>query len=139
MHKTAYDMRISDWSSDVCSSDLREADGIPAPGTRWMSRAGADLLGARVGDAVSIGQSRLRLAALVVQEPDAAMDYFNVAPKVFLNLADLSATGLVQEGSRVRYRLVVAGDAAAVRSDEHTPELQSLMRTSHAALCAKQK
>src|SRR3546814_15121997 len=76
-----------------------------------MSRAGADLLGARVGDAVSIGQSRLRLAALVVQEPDAAMDYFNVAPNVFLTLADLSATGLVQEGSRVRYRLVVSGGA----------------------------
>lgn len=92
----------------------REAEGIPAPGTLWMSRAGADLLGARIGDAVSIGQSRLALAALVVQEPDAAMDYFNVAPKVFLNLADLPATGLVQEGSRVRYRLVVAGDAAAV-------------------------
>src|SRR3546814_15688007 len=78
-----------------------------------MSRAGAGLLGARIGDAVSIGQSRLRLAALVVQEPDAAMDYFNVAPKVFLNLADLPATGVVQEGSRVRYRLVVAGDALA--------------------------
>ncbi|GAA3924983.1 ABC transporter permease [Luteimonas lutimaris] len=91
-----------------------EADGIPARGTLWMSRAGADLLGARLGDAVSIGQSRLTLAALVVQEPDAAMDYFNVAPKVFLNLADLPATQLVQEGSRVRYRLVVAGDAAAV-------------------------
>src|SRR3546814_11455339 len=89
----------------------READGIPAPGTLWMSRAGADQLGARVGDAVSIGQSRLRLAALVVQEPDAAMDYSNVAPKVFLNLADLPATGLVQEGSRVTYRLVVAGAA----------------------------
>src|SRR3546814_20793508 len=73
-----------------------------------MSRAGADLLSARIGDAVSIGQSRLTLAALVVQEPDAAMDYFNVAPKVFLNLADLPATELVQEGSRVRYRLVVA-------------------------------
>src|SRR3546814_2992283 len=113
-----------------------------------MSRAGADQLGARVGDAVSIGQSRLRLAALVVQEPDAAMDYFNVAPKVFLNLADLSATGLVQEGSRVRYRLVVAGDAAAVerftniakaslgrgqrletiaRTEGHTAGIQSLM------------
>ncbi|MFC3714621.1 ABC transporter permease [Luteimonas soli] len=91
-----------------------QAGGIPAPGTLWMSRAGADLLGARLGDAVSIGQSRLTLAALVVQEPDAAMDYFNVAPKVFLNLADLPGTGLVQEGSRVRYRLVVAGDAAAV-------------------------
>src|SRR5690606_37501692 len=93
---------------------VHDADGIPAPGTLWMSRAGADQLGARIGDAVSIGQSRLTLAALVAQEPDAAMDYFNVAPKVFLNLADLPATGLVQEGSRVRYRLVVAGDAAAV-------------------------
>ena len=58
--------------------------------------------------------SQLRLAALVVQEPDASLDYFDVAPKVFLNLADLPATGLVQEGSRIRYRLVVAGDATAV-------------------------
>src|SRR3546814_6586956 len=110
-------MRISDWSS-TCALPIslhgrflvddargeREADGIPAPGTLWMSRAGADLLGARVGDAVSIGQSRLRLAALVVQEPDAAMDYFNVA-----------------------------------RSEEHTSELQSLMRNSYAVFCLKNK
>ncbi|MBW3550979.1 MAG: FtsX-like permease family protein [Proteobacteria bacterium] len=92
----------------------RVADGIPAPGTLWMSRAGADTLGARPGDTVSIGQAQFTLAALVVQEPDAALDYFNVAPKVFLNLADLPTTGLVQEGSRIRYRLVIAGDAAAV-------------------------
>ncbi len=92
----------------------RDAAGVPAPGTLWMSRAGADTLGARVGDAVDIGTSQLRLAALVVQEPDAALDYFNVAPKVFLNAADLPATGLVQEGSRVRHRLVVAGAPQAV-------------------------
>jgi putative ABC transport system permease protein len=91
-----------------------DADGVPAPGTLWMTRAGADQLGARIGDMVAIGDSRLALAALVVQEPDAAMDYFNVAPKVFLDLDDLPATGLVQEGSRIRYRLVVAGDASAV-------------------------
>src|SRR3546814_17466501 len=90
----------------------READGIPAPGTPWMSRAGADLLGARVGDAVSIGQSRLRRAALVVQDPAAAMDYFTVAPTVCLTLAAFSATGVVPEGRRRRYRLVVGGDGA---------------------------
>lgn len=90
------------------------APGVPATGQVWMSRAGADALGARIGDSVGIGETQLRLAALVTAEPDAALDYFNVAPKVFLNLADLPATGLVQEGSRVRYRLVVAGDAAAV-------------------------
>lgn len=91
-----------------------DARGIPAAGSLWMSQAGAETLGAKLGDVISIGNSQLTLAALVVQEPDAALDYFNVAPKVFLNAADLPATGLVQEGSRIRYRLVVAGDAAGV-------------------------
>lgn len=91
-----------------------DAKGTPARGTLWMSQSGAETLEAKIGDEIGIGDSRLRLAALVVQEPDASMDYFNVAPKVFLNLADVPATGLVQEGSRLGYRLVVAGDAAAV-------------------------
>jgi putative ABC transport system permease protein len=91
-----------------------DAHAVPARGTVWMSRAGADTLGAAIGDSVRLGDASLRLAALVAQEPDASLDYFNVAPKVFLNLADLPATGLVQEGSRVGYRLVVAGNAGAV-------------------------
>src|SRR5688500_11952361 len=92
----------------------RAANAIPQPGTVWMSRAGADTLGAKPGDTVLLGDASLRLVALVTQEPGAGFDYFGVAPKVFLNLADLARTGLVQEGSRVRYRLVVAGQAAAV-------------------------
>ena len=92
----------------------RQADAIPQAGTVWMSRAGAETLDASLGDVIAIGDSRLRLAALVVQEPDASLDYFNVAPKVFLNISDLVATGLVQQGSRIRYRLVIAGDASAV-------------------------
>ncbi|WP_375772471.1 FtsX-like permease family protein [Archangium gephyra] len=91
-----------------------DAAGIPERGSVWMSRAGADALDARLGDLIGVGESRLRLSALVVQEPDAAIDYFNIAPRVFLHLADLPATGLVQEGSRLRYRLVVAGEPDAV-------------------------
>ncbi|WP_342316187.1 FtsX-like permease family protein [Lysobacter sp. FW306-1B-D06B] len=98
----------------------RDAPGVPARGTVWMSRAGADTLGAKLGDEIALGDARLRLAALVVQEPDAALDYFNVAPKVFLNLGDVPSTGLVQEGSRIRYRLVVAGPAAAVETFVNT-------------------
>ncbi len=100
--------RISDATGE------RESTAIPAPGTLWLSRAGADVLGAKLGDQVGIGTSTLRLAALVVQQPDAATDYFNVAPKVFFNLADLAATGLVQPGSRIQYRVIVAGNATAV-------------------------
>ncbi len=87
---------------------------LPAHGSAWMSRAGAVALHAKIGDTLAIGESRLRLDALVLEEPNAALDYFNVAPRVFLNANDLPATGLVQEGSRVTYRLMIAGDASAV-------------------------
>src|SRR5690606_4543815 len=70
----------------------RDAAAVPDPGTLWLSRAGADTLGARIGDSVGIGTREFRLAALVLQEPDASIDYFNVAPKAFLNLADLAST-----------------------------------------------
>ena len=92
----------------------RDAEAVPEPGTAWMSRAGADTLGASVGDTVFLGDRSFLLTALVLQEPDASIDYFNVAPKVFLHLSDLEATGLIQPGSRIRYRLVIAGDANAV-------------------------
>src|SRR5690606_42161237 len=72
-----------------------DAGGVPEPGTLWLGRAGAETLGARVGDTIGIGDARLRLAALVAQEPDAALDYFNVAPKVYLSLDHLAATRLV--------------------------------------------
>ncbi len=91
-----------------------DAQGIPARGEMWLSRAGAQTLGAKVGDVLKLGALELRLSALVTQEPDAALNYFSVAPHVFVNLQDLPGTGLVQEGSRIGYRFVVAGDAAAV-------------------------
>ena len=94
----------------------RAVDGAPAPGTLWLSRAGADALGAKPGDNIGIGGVELRLAALVLQEPDGAIDYFNVAPKVFIALGDLPATGLIQPGSRVGYKLVIAGEAPAVEA-----------------------
>ena len=92
------------------------APSVPRPGTVWLSQAGAQTLGATIGDEVHVGNSALRLVALVTQEPDSALNYFAAGPKVFLNLSDLPATGLEQEGSRITYRLVVAGEPAAVET-----------------------
>jgi len=94
----------------------RDAEGVPAPGSIWLARAGAVAMGVEIGDTIELGTSSFTLSDLVTVEPDAAFDYFDVAPRVFLNLADLPATGLVQEGSRIRYRLFVAGDAADVEA-----------------------
>ncbi len=92
----------------------RRVRGGPAAGTAWLGQDGAARLDARPGDVLGVGDIELRLAAIVVEEPDASIDYFNIAPKVFMNLDDLPATGLVQEGSRIRYRLAVAGPPSAV-------------------------
>ncbi|HET8818325.1 MAG TPA: FtsX-like permease family protein, partial [Xanthomonadaceae bacterium] len=94
----------------------RDAGAVPAPGTAWIARAGAAALDVAVGDTLELGSARFELAALVTAEPDAAFDYFDVAPRVFVNLADLEATGLVQEGSRVGHRLVVAGEPGDVEA-----------------------
>ena len=101
-------------------SGQRELAEGPAPGTVWMTRSGANTLGASLGDTVTLGDSSLRLAALIEQEPDGALDYFNVAPRVVFHLDDLPATGLVQPGSRIAYRLVVAGEPDAVEAFTET-------------------
>ncbi len=102
---------------------VRAEDGVdratqrgPAPGTAWLSVSGAANLDAKVGDQLKVGELQLRLSALIVQQPDASLDYFNAGPRLMLSLADLQKSGLLQEGARVSYRLIVAGDAAAVRA-----------------------
>ena len=89
--------------------------GGPASGTLWLSSDAARKLDVRIGDAVGVGNLRLRYTATLIKEPDAALDYFNVAPKVLIAYTDLAASGLVQDGSRIQYRMVVAGDAGAVK------------------------
>jgi putative ABC transport system permease protein len=47
--------------------------------------------------------------AVVTQEPDAAISFLNSGPRIIVNEADIEATGLVQPGSRIGYRLQLAG------------------------------
>ncbi|GAB3341054.1 ABC transporter permease [Marilutibacter aestuarii] len=103
----------------------RRVEGGPGAGTAWLSQDGAARLDAAPGDILGVGDIELRLAGIVVEEPDASIDYFNIAPKVFMSLDDLAATGLVQEGSRIRYRLAVAGTPSAV--DAFTTAVEPLM------------
>jgi putative ABC transport system permease protein len=100
---------------DGAGAAVRKVQGGPAAGTLWLSADAARKLGVRIGEKVGVGNLQLRYAATLLREPDAALDYFNVAPKVLIAYADLDASGLVQNGSRIQYRMVVAGDAPAVK------------------------
>src|SRR3546814_7920144 len=103
--KTAYEMRISDWSSDVCSSDLERRAHAEVL-DQWHSLVDIAEIAASAGVRVSVVQASSR------------QDH------------------LVRNG--IEYHFVdVAGSRD--RSEEHTSELQSLMRISYAVFCLKKK
>src|SRR3546814_4365726 len=118
---TAYELRISDWSSDVCSSDLQ---------------AGAPLLPAIDLDANSgVTKSSYNMGMPKEFVPKGWLGTGRVA----LNFGfDLDLLG------RNRAALAAATSEARAaeidaRSEEHTSELQSLMRISYAVFCLKKK
>jgi putative ABC transport system permease protein len=88
--------------------------GIPQPGTVWVDERLLARLNLTIGDEVGLGQRRLRIAAEVVEDPETSVGFLNLGPRLTLNAADLGSTGLITVGSRVGYRLGVAGDPARV-------------------------
>src|SRR3546814_5086324 len=102
--KTAYEMRISDWSSDVCSSDLRSRRITPVTGTPRGKAATSKNSPAGSGCACDISPPwppTLSLSSSAITEPLSAQSR-NCKPR---------------------------------RSEEHTSELQSLIRTSYDVFC----
>ncbi len=93
---------------------------VVSRGTVWVDGRLLRRLDVRVGDEVGIGTQRFTVAARIVRDIDRAVGFYSFAPRVLMNGDDLAATGLLQEGSRITYRLMVAGEAqqVAALSDE---------------------
>jgi len=87
-----------------------EARGIPAPGSVWIDERLATALNAPVGARIELGAAALTVAAILTLEPDRGVSFFNLAPRLIMNVADLPGTELIRVGSRVRYGLLVAGE-----------------------------
>lgn len=90
------------------------ADGIPVAGTVWVDAAILDSLNVAIGSPLRLGDKTFTIAKVITFEPDRGAGFMNFAPRVMLAQSDLAATNLVQFGSRVSYRLLVAGPADTV-------------------------
>src|SRR3546814_3175313 len=108
-------MRISDWSSDVCSSDLFDRQKVSA-GTR----------------------KKIRLRKIVPS--DTATSSRAVAKRSDCNASAPYTPTATIASSRLSAKLASWGRRWTIgRSEEHTSELQSLMRISYAVFCLKKK
>src|SRR3546814_7964632 len=111
-------MRISDWSSDVCSSDLQGDDGM--------------------GDAFAAREEKAGpLLGVVLAHPSLQIDVANRQIKGLDQCGIACCDAVLPEGQFPIEDAVV--DSVGVRSEEHTSELQSLMRISYAVFCLKKK
>lgn len=90
------------------------APGIPPRGEAWLDERLFAALGLQPGEPVELGKLHLRASAQVSFESDRGANFFSVLPRIMINAADLPATGLIQEGSRVTWQLQIAGEPAPV-------------------------
>src|SRR3546814_2591553 len=112
-------MRISDWSSDVCSSDLRHLYGSAAL-CRGIAALSCALCAGCQGQQQAAEQKCCGTPQDAVKKPHAPFSQTCRADSIAGTCATRPLT-------------------LAIRSEEHTSELQSLMRISYAVFCLKKK
>lgn len=111
-----YPLRGSLRTAPAVNAPEQAAAGVPAPGTAWVDARLAQALAVDVGDSLQVGESELKVAAILMMEPDRGVNFFTLAPRLLMNLADLPGTALIQYGSRVTYRMLLAGSPEALQS-----------------------
>src|SRR3546814_6881177 len=119
-------MRISDWSSDVCSSDLPALTGLADAAAQWGGRASTDSASYRIVRAWRLAVVMRIKDGLTAPAQAALGDGFEM-PKLS-QFEGVAWPLLQQRPAHLLSRRFATWDA---RSEEHTSELQSLMRISY--------
>lgn len=109
-----YPLRGTVRVADQLFGAQRTVDSIPQRGEVWADGALLARVEADIGDSLLVGDAEFRVAAVLTYRPDQSIGFASLAPSILVNIADLPATGLINEGSRVGYALLLAGDEQAV-------------------------
>lgn len=94
--------------------EVKIVDEIPAAGEAWASPRLLARLGVDTGTMIEVGRLQMKITQVLEYRPDEGFQFADLAPTLLINYSDLEATGLVQPGSRISWRMLFAGDRAAV-------------------------
>lgn len=106
----AYPLRGKVRIASAPGADDQAAASIPEPGTVWVDADILRGLDIDIGERLQLGERSFTVSNLISVEPDRGSGFLSFAPRIIMPLADLPSTQLVQGGSRVTYRFLVAGD-----------------------------
>ncbi len=113
-----YPLRGTLRTAPVLNAPDADTARVPQAGEAWPDERLATSLSLAAGTSLALGNIAVVSGPVLTLEPDRGMNVFALAPRLMINLADLPATGLIQSGSRVHYRLHLAGEAPAVAAFE---------------------
>ncbi|MEB6624816.1 FtsX-like permease family protein [Acinetobacter pittii] len=85
-------------------------------GEVWLSQRAADLLKVKLGDTVSIADGIFRFSGVIVRDSNQELGFSGFSPTVIIHQADIAKTHAIQTGSRIDYRLLMAGGSEQVQS-----------------------
>ena len=86
----------------------------PAPGEVWVESRLFPMLQLSVGQRLEVGETELLVSRVLVSEPDRNQGFMNFGARVLMHEDDLAATGVIQDGSRATYSLLLAGSEVAI-------------------------
>ena len=87
-------------------------------GDVWLSQRAMDLLKVKIGDALNIADGRFKVTAKIDHDSNQELGFSGFSPTVIISKQDVAKTNAVQTGSRIEYRLLMAGNAKNIQQFE---------------------
>jgi putative ABC transport system permease protein len=97
-------------------------------GQIWLSPRAQDLLKVQLGDWVNIADAKLKFTAVIAQDSNQELGLNGFSPSVLMHQQDVAKTNAIQVGSRIEYRLLLAGTFKQIQAFEQKvhPQIKAM-------------
>jgi putative ABC transport system permease protein len=89
-------------------ADIETVELGPQPGELWIDSRLLPLLNIELGDTIDVGDGSFTVSHILIEEPDSGSSFSAFGARILMNWQDLPASGVIQPGSRVSYRFLIA-------------------------------
>ena len=100
-------------------------------GQVWLSPRAMDLLQAKLGDQVAIADGQFTVSGVIAHDSNQELGFSGFSPTVMIHQADIAKTNAIQVGSRIEYRLLMAGTFEQVAAFQNFFKQQSTPQNAH--------